>query len=342
MMPGASRSRLKHRLRAVVDRAAAWTGALAARERALRGVLTILTYHRVLEDDAWGAAPLPGLAVPRSAFGAQVAWLARRFEIVDVWTGLGRLSAPGRRERPLLSITFDDGHRDSAQIAAPILEQARVRGTFFLVSGFVGSDRTLWFDCVARWHATASDAQLRSTLARVGRAADARERPTLRTILETLKSADPGVRAECVAAARNAVGESDADRAMTVEQSRALARAGHEIGAHSATHPILTREDDASLEREIVECKGDVERLAGVPVRGFCYPNGSFDERVLGVVGRAGYKYCCATRSGRVTGRENPLCLPRINMSVDHATFPRGVFSERRLRMELAWGDQRG
>lgn len=328
--------RFKHRLRDVLDRAAAWSGIQAARERASRGELTILTYHRVLEDDAWARAPLQGLAMPRSAFAAQVEWLARTFTVEPLSAALASLSRAEPGTRPLAAITFDDGHRDSAEIAAPILERAGLRGTFFLVSDFVGSDRLLWFDCIARWHAAATDTALRALLTRLGGPWAPPGRPPLRPLLEALKSAPPGARHDAVREAEREVGASPEDRAMGLEQARQLARAGHEIGAHSVSHPILTGVDDASLDREVARCKDDVERLVGVPVRGFCYPNGSHDERVRGAVRRAGYAYGCATHAARAGRRDDPFALPRFNMNVDHVTYPRGVFSERRLRAELA------
>lgn len=341
MTPSGQSTRLKHRLRDALDRAASWSGIQSARERLSLGTLTILTYHRVLEDDAWARAPLQGLAMPRTAFAAQVEWLARTFVVEPLSAALASLSRSEPCGRPLAAITFDDGHRDSAEIAAPILERAAVRGTFFLVSDFVDSDRLLWFDCIARWHAGSTEAASRALLTRLGGQWRTPGRPPLRPLLEALKSAPPEVRSECVWAAQREVGVSPEDRAMSVAQARGLARAGHEIGAHSVSHPILTRVDDESLEREVVRCKDDVERLVGVPIRGYCYPNGSHDERVRGVARRAGYAYACTTHAARARRQDDPFALPRFNMNVDQVTYPRGVFSERRLRAELARTDRR-
>ena len=44
-----------------------------------------------------------------------------------------------------LSITFDDGYADNAEVALPILTRYRLHGTFFIATGFMGSDtQTAW------------------------------------------------------------------------------------------------------------------------------------------------------------------------------------------------------
>ena len=65
--------------------------------------------------------------------------------------------------------------------------------------------------------------------------------------------------------------------------------AGHEIGAHTLTHPRLTRLPRARARAEIFESKARLEDRFGVPVRHFCYPYGDQDEAVRGLVAEAGY-----------------------------------------------------
>lgn len=78
---------------------------------------------------------------------------------------------------------------------------------------------------------------------------------------------------------------------MSVTQLEALAR--HPlatIGGHSATHPLLTRVDDRTLEREVREARADLAALCGQPVEWFAYPTGNYNRRVADVVVAAGYR----------------------------------------------------
>jgi len=62
-----------------------------------------------------------------------------------------------------------------------------------------------------------------------------------------------------------------------------------EIGAHSMTHPRLTRIPLAQAEREIRESKTWVEEIAGKPCVMFSYPKGDWNEDVRRLVTHAGF-----------------------------------------------------
>jgi len=77
---------------------------------------------------------------------------------------------------------------------------------------------------------------------------------------------------------------------MTPDEITTLASEGHEIGAHSVTHPLMTSVNDEQLEDELVESKEVLESLPGVgTVRNFAYPYGDYDARVIDVAESAGY-----------------------------------------------------
>lgn len=61
-------------------------------------------------------------------------------------------------------------------------------------------------------------------------------------------------------------------RMMTELELRDLASAGIELGAHTVTHPDMSRMDRESCVREMVESREALERVAGEPVKTFAYP----------------------------------------------------------------------
>ena len=138
----------RHGARAVLDRAAALTGVLGAYERAMRCGLTVLTYHRILPDQRCRGYHLPSLAMPLSAFREQVGYLGAHFRVVTISQGI-KLLTRDIGNGPLLSLTFDDGYVDNHSIAAPILEEHGLHGTFYVTTGLVGTDRRHWFDQAA-------------------------------------------------------------------------------------------------------------------------------------------------------------------------------------------------
>lgn len=79
-------------------------------------------------------------------------------------------------------------------------------------------------------------------------------------------------------------------RMMNESELRELAAAGVEIGAHSVTHPDLSRLDYAACLREITESREVLERLLGMPVRTFAYPFCRYGPAALRAVRDAGFE----------------------------------------------------
>lgn len=76
---------------------------------------------------------------------------------------------------------------------------------------------------------------------------------------------------------------------------------GHEVAAHTLTHPSLKKlEDDAEIIRQVEEDRLALSLLLGYDVVGFAYPGGSshFDSRVAELIRRhTGVKYARGTAS---------------------------------------------
>ena len=89
---------------------------------------------------------------------------------------------------------------------------------------------------------------------------------------------------------------------------------GIEVGAHSRTHPDLTRLPDRELDEEIAGSRQDLARL-GLPLpRFFAYPYGAQDERVQRAAQRAGFTAAFTVAPGKVLPGQDPYRLPRIEI----------------------------
>lgn len=64
-----------------------------------------------------------------------------------------------------------------------------------------------------------------------------------------------------------------------------------EIGAHSMTHPRLTKISEREAFDEIIDSKKYLEKLLGEEVRCFCYPRGKYNKKIMELVGKAGFYY---------------------------------------------------
>jgi hypothetical protein len=80
----------------------------------------------------------------------------------------------------------------------------------------------------------------------------------------------------------------------------------HEIGAHTISHPVLTRIPLHEAMKEISESKIWLESLLGSEVPMFCYPAGHYDESILEAVKKVGFRGARSVRRFCIARPSNP------------------------------------
>lgn len=95
---------------------------------------------------------------------------------------------------------------------------------------------------------------------------------------------------------------------LTASEVRRVAKSGMEIGSHGLDHVTLPEADDTQLRAETIHSRAILQDLVGQQIKGFCYPYGKLDARVVEAVRAAGYSYACAIGPSRAIGRH---AIPR-------------------------------
>lgn len=234
---------------------------------------TILLYHRVIHDPV---DPLK-VSVDPQMFESHIEALRNSFEIVPLQQ---LLTAKGRDQ---VAITFDDGYCDLFEHAIPLLRALRIPATFFLITGYLLSEETFW------WERLRNQVLSSSSAARPARHRLARFRYTFRRMRRLpLPSIKRALSAE----------ESPpavARRSMTRAEVMHLASTPHfSFGSHSVWHQRLSRIDEVAQRSEVHDSKTQLEAILSEPVRYFAYPYGdraSFSPTVENLVEKAGYDY---------------------------------------------------
>lgn len=111
--------------------------------RLLRGRAVIALFHRV--DARWADRPI---TLTEGEFDRYCHFFSRYFRVIPLSGLLDRLEN-GDDISSCLAITFDDGYRDNLERAVPILERHGLPATFFLTTGFIGTDRVPSWDARA-------------------------------------------------------------------------------------------------------------------------------------------------------------------------------------------------
>lgn len=70
----------------------------------------------------------------------------------------------------------------------------------------------------------------------------------------------------------------------------------HEVGAHTISHPHLTRLPSEEIAKEIKSSKEYLENLLNKEIKMFCYPYGEFNETVKNTVKEAGFSGARTTK----------------------------------------------
>jgi peptidoglycan/xylan/chitin deacetylase (PgdA/CDA1 family) len=298
---------------------AIWRTALSALQPAGPAApLSIVIFHRVLS----APDPLfPGDPDVRR-FEQICGWLTAWYRVLPLDEAVRRL-AGGTLPSRALAITFDDGYADNHDLAMPILRRHGLCATFFIATGYLDGG-CMWNDIVieavrrTRLPALDLGALHRPGLGRLELGDDALRRKAVSAILDAIKYLPNEARvaaAETVAERAQVVPRRDL--MMQPAQVAAMAAAGMQIGAHTVSHPILARLDDAQAERELAQSKDELQSLLARPVTLFAYPNGKpgqdYGRRDVTLARKLGFEAAVSTAYGAACrADQRPFELPRF------------------------------
>ena len=99
---------------------------------------------------------------------------------------------------------------------------------------------------------------------------------------------------------------------LDAAQVREWLAAGQRIGAHSLTHPRLTRLPEAAAREEVAGSRRRLEDAFGVPVTDFAYPFGDHDARVRALAAEAGYHTAATVEPALPAPGGDRFALPRF------------------------------
>ena len=116
--------------------------------RAAGGTWLIATFHRVLPEELRRRYPMPGLAVTPDELDATLNFFKKHYKCVSISEGSVVGPHMSRRDRPILTVTFDDGQKDNLNFALPVLEKHGIKATFFATSQALDDPSPLWHDRV--------------------------------------------------------------------------------------------------------------------------------------------------------------------------------------------------
>ena len=245
-------------------------------------------------------------------------WVKTWFNVLPLSEATDRLFK-GTLPRRALAITFDDGYADNEELAAPILKGLGLTATFFVATGFLQGE-CMWNDRITEAiRGYQSDAiDLTSVgLTTYSLATEDARLQAISSVLAEIKNIETVRRQAATDAIVKLAGAPQSPRLMmSPEQVRNLRALGMDVGAHTVTHPILTRLSASDAFTEMRDSKTDLERIVGGSVDLFAYPNGvpgqDYAAEHAAMARECGFSAAVSTAWGAASMRSDRFQLPRF------------------------------
>jgi peptidoglycan/xylan/chitin deacetylase (PgdA/CDA1 family) len=290
--------------------------------------LTVLNYHRIDDPYRKGFDTFrPNVSAGTAEFVRQMDYVSQNYRVVS-GADLVAFINTGRALPPRAAlITFDDGYLDNYTNAFPILKSRNLPAIIFLATDYIGSTKPFYWDLVAYcfYHSSRKDADL-PCLGAQSWANDRARESLMHRWIEALKQLPEQEKHAAVGRLPAILGVDVPENAfaqmmISWAQAREMSENGIEMGAHTASHPILTRISVEEAASEISRSKRRIEDELNKPVTSFAYPNGQlsdFNREIEERVQQAGLEAAFTLLSGPTryaTVARQPFAIRRIFLS---------------------------
>lgn len=292
-----------------------------------RRYVRIFMYHRFGRDGTPRVTTL-------SEFDQQLRYIKHHFNPCSLSQIVNRFRAGVQPEPGSVVLTVDDGYRDFVQYAYPLLKAHGVHATVYLASEFVSGHCWLWFDAL-RW--LVDNADEGDYKCEVDREAldwkldgDYSRRQLWLKLCSMLEKRGPEVQMSVLAEVASCFrlrlpgAPTEPFSAMTWGMARSLDASIIEFGAHTSTHPILSRCTVERQKQEIEQSRRVAEQELQREVTAFCYPNGlneDFTPVTVALVRSAGFTSAVKAYGGFESGESDVFRLNRVGIPADLRMF---------------------
>lgn len=290
--------------------------------------LLVVMYHGVSAHDY---SPPVWTQLPVAVFERQIQWLAKHYHPVSLTEVVDAVTHGHPLPDRAMLVTFDDGLKNNATVAYPVLKKYEIPAAIFLTVDFIGTDSFFWVDELWLIIQEAGKRQLNIDLTAQSAATlfqQGQYWQAYHAEVEYLKRIAEKERLQKINALQEQVTydkvQYQEDFGMLSWQDViSMDKEGLiEFGAHTATHRILTATPTELLEDELFGAKNRLESRLGHRVDAFCYPNGRFGLDYLPEhreqLRKGGYKCAFTTNLGLCDpAQADAFSIPRISVAND-------------------------
>jgi peptidoglycan/xylan/chitin deacetylase (PgdA/CDA1 family) len=313
-------------------------GAGVFRRAAGKG-LAVVTYHGIRPAGYEPVDPaLDGNLITADVFRRQLRLLKARYTVISPEEMRSWCEKGGEFPPRSVLLTCDDGLLNNLTEMLPILEEEKLRCLFFVTGASAGEERgTLWYEELFLIFLRAPAGYFAISCEGVEVAGELGARAQRLTVwwdsVKRLSRLDAEGRRTFLQLARSHFGLSHAAKSgrvddpgscrfslLTRTEIRRLAGAGMTIGAHTISHPMLSKAPPELAWTEIAEIRTRLEAILGAEVWALAYPFGSPESvtpEVVAMAKKAGYHAAFLNFGGGLGVELPPYAIPRIHVTTD-------------------------
>jgi len=303
--------------------------------RLASGGLAVVTYHGVLPPGYRSIdASLDGSLITAETLQQQIRLLKERYQVISPDDALAWIEKRSALPPRAVLLTCDDGRSNCLTDMVPVLQEEGVGCIFFVTGASVAQSRSvLWYEELflhfLRARSGSFEISSDGVIIRGNLGSPEQRRAVWWDSVRRLSEFSAEVRGSFLLAARTEFGlESPIDLQspescrrfglMTGTELRQLVSAGMSVGAHTMSHPMLSRTPAALAAEEIAGSKVALESVLQRPVWAFAYPFGdsqSVTSQILEMAQTAGFLAAFLNYGGGLGVDLPRYSLPRVHVS---------------------------
>ncbi len=299
--------------------------------------IKILAYHDIADKGYLN------LEVPEKMFRNHMRYLVENnYNLISLEEAADLLESCRKVPRKTIVITFDDGYKSLYPAVFPIVKEFDIPITVFLATGSIGSSNGSlppFVDAIAHAIRNTSKRELDLT------AWNFMSYPLNSAILKEQysKNLTTKNRTKFLEFIFGQLGVDIVDydlknKMLSWEEIIEMSNEGISFGAHTHTHPSLSRIPIEEAKEEIMLSKKLIERQIGKEITTFAYPYGSnkdINREVRDIVEDIGFKCACVLKDGINWAGNDVFLLKRACVTNQIKTTLLSFFSEAVFSVQM-------
>lgn len=284
--------------------------------------LVIFNYHRVRSGDLGHSVFDEDLYGPdQEGLREQFKYLKQNSDVISEQDLLEHVRGRRRLPKSSVMVTFDDGYRDHADLALPVIREQKIPATFFIPTRAIDAREIGWWDQIAflikktkQTHFTLRNRVFdfssgkKSVIAELQKWMRVLKEEQTRSLIEEISRA-------CEVALPDA--DACSNELMSWDQVREASKSGVTIGSHTHSHRVLSTLSLSDQFQELRVSKEILERELNRSIFSIAYPVGStrdYHIETENLAKMSGYELAFSFHTGaNRLDRINPFSVARVS-----------------------------